>query len=41
MKLQKVQKLDKKVISSVKIYKCPFTSVIHSNVLKFIKTERL
>ena len=28
MKLQKVEKLDKNVISSIKIYKHPFTSVI-------------
>ena len=28
MKLQKVEKLDKSVISSIKIYKRPFTSVI-------------
>ena len=28
MKLQKVEKLDKKVISSFKIYMRPFTSVI-------------
>ena len=28
MKLQKVEKLDKKVISSIKIYTRPFTSVI-------------
>ena len=28
MKLQKVEKLDKKVVSSIKIYTLPFTLVI-------------
>ena len=36
MKLQKVEKLDKNVISSIKIYKRPFTAVIRIFRLLYI-----
>ena len=35
MKLQKVEKLDKKVISSIKIYTRPFTSVNRFDSIRF------
>ena len=41
MKLQKVEKLDKNVISSFKIYKRPFTSVIQFECPRFEKFKKL
>ena len=40
MKLQKVEKLGKKVISSIKIYMRPFTSVIRFDCFTYIDKVR-